>query len=85
VQELGSKDSSLERHDPSIHVLVQGSSKAPMREIQAKIKAALNKQPISFAGAILSNPEFQTGNGQQVDASTYLGTQTFLIFAQPAG
>jgi hypothetical protein len=85
VQEIGSKDSSLERHDPSIHVLVQGSSKKPLRDLQAKIKAALDKKPISFTGAILSSPEFQSSGGAQVDVSMFLGTQSFTVFAQLAG
>ena len=83
VQEIGSKDSRLERHDLTIHVMVTGSSRKPMRDAQEKIRAALHEQPIICTGTVLSPPVLQSANGQPTEASTILGTQTFLIFAQP--
>lgn len=85
VQEIGGKGSSLEQQTPSIHVMGAGSSREDVKTVQAKLKAALHEQPIAADGTILSNPVQQSSNCQQVELSAYLGTQTFLIFAQPAG
>ncbi len=81
--EIGSKDASVERCDLSIHVEVTGSSREPMRALQAKVKAALHDRPITAAGALLSATQLQNTSGQPTDIGTILGTQVFLVIAQP--
>ncbi|MEG3144219.1 DUF3168 domain-containing protein [Sphingomonas sp. RT2P30] len=86
VTEVGGKDASIEEHTVAIHVIYQSTTKLTVRAAQDLVKGALHLQPITAAGAKLSNPTFQSGNLVLMDdGATYVGTQNFKLFAQPAG
>jgi len=85
VTDLGSKDSPYEQHQPTIHVMGQGSSRKAVRLLQARIKASLDRQSVTADGVLIDDPVEQSSTCEQVDASVYLGTQTFLTFVQASG
>jgi hypothetical protein len=85
VTDLGSKTRALERHDVAIHVCRQSSTILQVRADQAKIRAALDRQKIEIAGAEISRtraPHMSTPILE--DGATYVGSQSFSCFVQPA-
>ena len=87
VTEVGGKGSRLEQHDLAIHVVLQGATKKTARTLQELVRAALHDQPLPDQAGVLIDPlKFQNGNLVLLeDGTTYVGTQNFKTFAQPAG
>ena len=85
VTQLGSKTERLERHEVSVHVCMQSTTKLIVRGIQEQVREALQFQPIAAPGAKLSAPEalHQIANLLD-DGATYVGSQLFVILAQDA-
>jgi len=82
---LGGKGERFERHEVRIITVVRGPAKLPLRALQEEVRGTLDGQPISAAGAILSDPVMLTVSDQMLeDGQTYYGEQRFLIFAEPA-
>lgn len=83
--DVGGKDAIFGEHTVAIHVCYQSTTRLTVKAAQSLVKSALHLQPISATGAILSKPTFLNGNLVLLDdGATYVGTQTFKIFAQPA-
>lgn len=85
VTQLGTKDHRLERHEVSIHVCMQSTTKLNVRAAQELVRAALQDRPIAAAGAVLGKPEALNQTTTLLeDGATYVGTQLFVILAQDA-
>ena len=85
VTDVGGKHSRLERHEVAVHVCMQEVSKLEVRAKQELVRAALVDQPLTAPGAILSTPDqLNMSTPLLEDGATYVGVNTFLIYAQPA-
>ena len=84
VEQIGAKGDRFERHSLTINTMDEGSSRRRLLAIQEEVRAALDGQALTAAGAILSSPVLETSHDGAVDESTFLGAQTFTIFVQPA-
>ncbi|WP_174286634.1 DUF3168 domain-containing protein [Sphingomonas bacterium] len=85
VTQIGSKTHRVERHEVSIHVCMQSTSKLIVRGYQEQVRAALHDQPIAADGASLSNPVALNQNTPLLDdGATYVGSSIFAIIAQDA-
>ena len=85
VTEIGTKDSQFEQHDFAVHVCMQSTTKLIVRGYQELVRAALHHQPITAPGAIISSPVAQNASTPLLDdGATYIGSQTFQAFLQPA-
>lgn len=85
VVDQGSKDGRLERHEVAIHVCEQSTTKLAVRSKQALVTATLDRQPLTAPGVLFSDPRQTSMNTPLLeDGATYVGTNTFEIWAQPA-
>ena len=85
ISQIGSKTSRLERHEVAIHVAMQSTTKLNVRAVQEMVRAALDGQPLTAAGAALSKSEALSQTTSLLeDGATYLGSQLFVILAQEA-
>lgn len=85
ITEVGGKGSRLEEHDVAIHFCDQETTKLAARAKMELIRGGLHEQPLTAAGAKLSDPTFISANLMLMDdGSTYVGSQNFKVFAQPA-
>jgi hypothetical protein len=71
----------------TIETLYRGTSPAACRAIMFQQRLALEHQALSLAGVEFDTPEWEGGvvDGPASDGVTYVGVQTFSIFAQPEG
>lgn len=85
VTNHGTKSHRLERHEVSIHTCFQSVPKLAVRTAQDLVRAALEDEPITSDGAVLSNPQLITSSTPLLDdGATYVATTIFGIFAQDA-
>lgn len=82
-EEIGGKGTSVELHRVVVRTFINGTSKLPLQSAMAAIKAALHDQPLTFAGALLSDCRFEFGGERRdLDEGTLVGEQSFQVIAQ---
>ena len=86
VEPVGGKDGGLDRMTISVVTLYRGPKRARLYQMQAKVRDLLEGQALPpQVGVALSAPEFVSSDDEILeDGITYLGTQRFALFAQPA-
>jgi hypothetical protein len=85
VTDLGSKGERFDQVRVTILTYVREPAREALYEITRKVRELLEDVAITAAGADLSRPVLETDTDEFVDElKMYEGTQTFLLFAQPA-
>ncbi|GGI82277.1 hypothetical protein GCM10007973_18420 [Polymorphobacter multimanifer] len=72
MDDVGGKGLVIEQHQLTIRTLVAGTSKTPLLREQARITAALDRQPLSRAGVRLSAAEVRGGGNAREEGDGYL-------------
>ena len=80
----GAKDGIFEQHDVRIVTVFGGATKRALFAAMNQVRVALADKPLTFTGALLSNP-YQLSADDRIDGQNevLIGEQTFRIFAQP--
>jgi hypothetical protein len=85
AEQIGGKGSDAERHEVVIRAMVAGTSRRALLALMTEVKEALHNQPLTAAGALLSNAVLTSSNSiRDVEEKVLIGEQSFTIFAQPA-
>jgi len=86
IEPIGAKGDPLDRIEQTILTVVAGKQKKAVRALQEQVRTALDNQTLSAAGLAPMMPVELSCDDQRVienGKTYYLGTQRFLIFAQP--
>ena len=82
---VGGKDGGLDSVTVDVLSYFRGPNRKGLHAIQAAIRARLDDKTISAAGYELSRPMQMSSEGELLeDGETYVGTQRYELFAQPA-
>ena len=82
----GGKGEQFELITVDVETLYRGTSQADVLAIMFQQRLALEEQELSFDGVSFDTPAWAGGmvDGPAKDGVTYVGIQTFTIYAEPA-
>ncbi len=81
----GGKDGGLDKFTVTIVTIRRQPSRAALFELMAAVRDVLEGAALVATGSILSRPTFDGGDDDlSDDGVTYIGTQRFSLWAQPA-
>jgi hypothetical protein len=82
---FGGKDGGLDKVEVDVLSYFRGPNRKGLNEIQAAVRGRLDDQTIAATGYELSRPVLVSSDTELLeDGETYVGTQHFELFAQPA-
>lgn len=85
LEPIGGKDGGLDRATFEVITFVREPDQTALFALQSAVRNALEDQPVTADGALISNPVFQASDAELMeDGETYQGTQRFEVIAQPA-
>jgi hypothetical protein len=85
LEPIGGKDGGLDKATADILTFIRQPDQTSLFALQTAVRTQLDGQTITATGAALSQP-LQTSSEVALmeDGETYMGTQRFEIFVQPA-
>lgn len=85
LEPIGGKDGGLDRATVDVLTFIRQPDQTVLFELQAAVRDQLDGQPVSTSGALLSDPVMNSSEIDMMDdGETYMGTQKFETFVQPA-
>jgi hypothetical protein len=85
LEPIGGKDGGLDKATVDVLTFVREPDQTNLFALQSAVRDQLDGQSIASTGALLSRPVQTTSEVELMDdGETYLGTQRFETFVQPA-
>lgn len=85
LEPIGGKDGGLDRATVDVLTFIRQPDQTVLFALQAAVRDQLDGQPVSASGALLSDPVMNSSEIDMMDdGETYMGTQRFETFVQPA-
>ena len=85
LEPVGGKDGDLDRATADVLTFIRQPDQTVLFALQAAVRSQVDGQALTASGALLSAPVMTSSEVEMMDdGETYMGTQRFDIFVQPA-
>lgn len=85
LEPIGGKDGGLDKATADVLTFIRQPDQTILFALQNAVRTQVDGQALTATGAILSRPLMTSSESDMMDdGETYMGTQRFEIFVQPA-